>query len=194
MWKGVMMTHIRYLAGLVLGLALVGCTMDDSGQSNGKRPNVELDEAAALVEQTLPETTTETTTATTIDESQGLLGAVVLAAHHHHKRGSNCEHGKWATTQDAGHHHHKRGHNCGHGLWATDSVGGHHHHKRGDDCEHHQWATSDPFADTRVTGLDEIITEETFSDDPSVPYDLSNSDQRSYAEIEAEPARMEQVE
>jgi hypothetical protein len=184
MWKGETMTHIRHLAGLVLGLAFVGCTMEDSGQS--KRASVESGEAATLADQTLAETTAE--------ESQEPLDAVILAAHHHHKRGSNCEHGRWATTNDAGHHHHKRGRNCGHGLWATDSVRGHHHHKRGDNCEHDKWATSDQFKDTGRTALDEMITEETFSDDPSVPYDLSNSDMRSYAEIEAELARMEQVE
>lgn len=67
-------------------------------------------------------------------------------AHHHHKRGSNCNHGAWATSDDAGHHHHKRGTNCGHGLWATDDVNVHYHHKRGGDCqEHRQWATSEDF-------------------------------------------------
>lgn len=163
MCKGEMMTHIRHLAGLVVGLALVGCTMEDSGQSSSKRANVASGDA------------------------------VILAAHHHHKRGSNCEHGQWATTENAGHHHHKRGRNCGHGVWATSSVGGHHHHKRGDDCVHGKWATSDQFADTGFTALDEMVTEETFSDDPSVPYDLSSSDLRSYEEVEAELAAMEQT-
>lgn len=62
---------------------------------------------------------------------------------HHHKRGSDCEHGQWATDDVEGHHHHKRGNDCQHGEWATDDVAGHHHHKRGSDCEHGKWATDD---------------------------------------------------
>jgi hypothetical protein len=63
--------------------------------------------------------------------------------HHHHKRGTNCEHNLWATSDFLGHHHHKRGANCGHGEWATDEVDTHHHHLRDHDCEHASWATDD---------------------------------------------------
>jgi hypothetical protein len=109
-------------------------------------------------------------------------------SHHHHKRGSDCEHRKWATSDDAGHHHHKRGNNCIHGLWATDSVGGHHHHKRGGDCvEHRRWATSEDVADRgALTGTGVALTEAEFSDDPSIQYDLSQSDSRPCEEVEAE--------
>lgn len=104
-------------------------------------------------------------------------------AHHHHKRGYNCNHGWWATSDAAGHHHHKLGHNCVHGFWATDSVNGHHHHKRGGDCvEHGRWATSEDVSDAR------FLTDEEFSDDPSMEYDFSSTDKRSYEEIEAELA------
>lgn len=68
--------------------------------------------------------------------------------HHHHKRGSNCEHGVWATDDVLGHHHHKNDVNCSDCTWSTSnetvgSVGAHHHHKRGSNCEHGVWATSD---------------------------------------------------
>jgi hypothetical protein len=101
-------------------------------------------------------------------------------AHHHHKRGQNCVHGIWATDDFQGHHHHKRGSNCVHGLWATDSINGHHHHLRGGACvEHRQWATGEEQADNLM------LTTLEFSDDPSIVYDLSQSDRRSYAEVEA---------
>ena len=104
-------------------------------------------------------------------------------AHHHHDRGSDCKHGMWATDDVDGHHHHKRSGDCVHGLWATDSINGHHHHKRGGDCEEHQqWATGENYADNMV------ITKQAFSDDPSILYDLSQSDRRSTAEIEREIA------
>lgn len=71
--------------------------------------------------------------------------------HHHHKRGTDCNHGWWATSDQDGHHHHKLGHDCSHGQWATDTVNGHHHHKRGGDCvEHDQWATGEPIGSARV--------------------------------------------
>ena len=120
----------------------------------------------------------------TLAEPQEPTGPITVAGHHHHKRGHNCDHGWWATSDDAGHHHHKRGTDCIHNVWATDTVAGHHHHKRGDNCpEHNRWATTAPFSDSTVQ---HEITAEAFSDDPSVPYDLSQSDQRSYEEIEAE--------
>lgn len=106
--------------------------------------------------------------------------------HHHHKRGHDCPHGWWATSDDAGHHHHKLGHDCSHGVWATDSVDGHHHHKRGGDCvEHHQWATGENVADRS------LLTDEEFPDDPTIEVDLSTTDRRSYAEIEAEMAALD---
>jgi hypothetical protein len=76
----------------------------------------------------------------------GMMQGVLVSRqriHHHHKRGSDCEHGKWATDDVEGHHHHKRGNDCEHREWATDDVAGHHHHKRGTDCEHGKWATDD---------------------------------------------------
>ena len=63
--------------------------------------------------------------------------------HHHHKRGSNCEHGRWATNDVLGHHHHRNGQACIHAHWATDVIQGHHHHKRGSDCIHEVWATDE---------------------------------------------------
>lgn len=102
-------------------------------------------------------------------------------AHHHHMRGSECSHGIWATDDFEGHHHHKRGESCVHGLWATDSINGHHHHKRGGNCAEHQlWALSEEMPDNVM------LTEQEFSDDPAILYDLSQSDRRSYAEIERE--------
>lgn len=78
---------------------------------------------------------------------QNLKKGRTAMGHHHHKRGDNCEHGEWATTEEEGHHHHKRGNNCGGGFWATSTVAGHHHHERGGDCvEHQKWATGEDIA------------------------------------------------
>lgn len=105
--------------------------------------------------------------------------------HHHHKRGSNCEHGCWATDTQLGHHHHKRGKDCVHGLWAVDdghwddgrphTADHHHHHHLGTDCEEHKcWATGHGWDDTSLAKLEEHV------------------DSRSYAEIEAELAAEEE--
>jgi hypothetical protein len=191
-WKREMMTHIRHLMGLGLGLALVGCSMEDRGQSESKHTSVEPGQVTTLVEGTADEGTLDEGT---FDETDEPIGPSTIATHHHHKRGHNCGHGLWATSDDAGHHHHKRGANCeAHNVWATSTNQGHHHHKRGDNCVHNKWATSDQFSDEWLNVEDQTITEEAFSDDPSVPYDLSDSDQRSYSEVEAELTHLEQTE
>ena len=88
--------------------------------------------------------------------------------HHHHKRGSNCSHGWWATSDADGHHHHKLGHDCEHNQWSTDTQGGHHHHKRGGDCvEHHQWATGEDVASRGLAAEEH-----------------ADADQRSFDELE----------
>ncbi len=172
MRKKAKVTHTRNLVGLVLGVALVGCNMGDTELTESDRTTVRSGQAIILDQVTPGQGT--------LAESREPIGPSVVDVHHHHLRGSNCGHGVWATTDNAGHHHHKRGSNCKHGVWATSSADGHHHHKRGDDCPAHgQWATSDPFNG---------ITAAVFSDDPSVPYDLSQSDQRPYDEVEAELA------
>ena len=113
----------------------------------------------------------------------------VGATHHHHEAGADCIHGRWATDTVDGHHHHERATKCIHGLWATDSVNGHHHHKRsryGTSCaEHHDWATSEDELDNVV------LTAGTSAEDPSIVYDLSQSDARSYKVVAAELAEDE---
>jgi hypothetical protein len=184
MWKEAKVMHIRNLLGLAFGLALVGCTMEDKGLTESNRTTLEPGQLVTLDEGTRDEGTRG---AGALYESQDPIDPSAVGTHHHHKRGHNCGHGMWATSDDADHHHHKRGTDCIHNVWATDSVSGHHHHKRGDNCpQHNKWATSDPFQDEWV---DQEVTAEAFSDDPSVPHDLSQSDQRSYDEIEAELAR-----
>ena len=184
MWKEGKMTHIRHLLALAFALALVGCTMEDRAPTESNGTSLASDQAEIFVEGPLDEGT--------VAGSREPIGPSAAGTHHHHKRGHNCGHGMWATSENAGHHHHKRGTDCLHNVWATDSVAGHHHHKRGDDCpQHNQWATSDEYWDQWV---DQTITEESFSDDPSVPYDLSQSDQRSYSEVEAELGRLEHAE
>jgi hypothetical protein len=178
------MTHIGHVLKFALGLSLVACTMEDRGQGESRPTDTE--SAAILAE--------ETPGAGALGESGEARGPTPVAAHHHHKRGRNCGHGWWATDESNGHHHHKRGTDCSHGVWATDNVNGHHHHKRGDDCPHGEWATTLPFQGASVDREHFEITEETFSDDPSVQYDLSNTDRRSYEEIEAELARMQRTE
>jgi hypothetical protein len=179
MWKEAKVTHIRNLLGLAFGLALVGCTMEDKGLTESNRTTLEPAQLVTLDEGTRGEGA--------LHESQDPIDPSAVGTHHHHKRGHNCGHGMWATSDNAGHHHHKRGTDCIHNVWATDSVSGHHHHKRGDNCpQHNKWATSDQFRDEWV---DQEITAEAFSDDPSVSHDLSQSDQRSYEEVEAELAR-----
>jgi hypothetical protein len=184
MWKKAKLTHIMNLVGLVLGLSLVGCTMEDKGLTESNRTTLEPGELVTLGEGALGEGALGEGA---LGEAQEPIDLSAVGTHHHHKRGHNCGHGLWATSDDAGHHHHKRGTNCIHNVWATDSVSGHHHHKRGDNCpQHNKWATSDQFQDDWV---DQEIAAEGFSDDPSVPHDLSHSDQRSYDEVEAELAR-----
>jgi hypothetical protein len=177
------MTHIGHVLKFALGLSLVACTMEDRGQGESRPPDTE--SAATLAE--------ETPGAGAVEGARA-GDSPAVAEHHHHDRGRDCPHGRWATDQVQDHHHHMRQGLCSHGVWATTSDHGHHHHERNNYCAHGVWATSQVVEHASADHEHFEITEETFSDDPSVQYDLSNADPRSYEEIAAELARMQRTE
>jgi hypothetical protein len=185
------MKHIGYASTLALGLSLLACTLEYRGDD---RPT-NTESAVTLAEETLAAETlaAETPAAGALEEARA-GDSPAADEHHHHDRGRNCPHGLWATTQAHDHHHHMRQGLCSHGVWATTSDNGHHHHERNNECDHNEWATSQVVRQASADHEHFEITEETFSDDPTVQYDLSNADPRSYEEIAAELARMEGAE